>query len=207
MVKKIGFHVLHSVYLAIGHLIAFMLGIFWSCRDALLPPKQDAVLFVSHPDDEVLFYHKFLKEKKPFVVCLTTAGLPNRIFPFFRVMKYYKLRYRCFDMSSRDINREYMIRKHIRQILSSGQFSICATHNKTGEYGHIMHKCVHKCVKEEWNGPIFSPICKEEITKYPLDFDNQAEKDKILRELYFKEYPTLSNMFSDWIKNEKVSME
>lgn len=198
-------HLLHKLYDGAGHFMSVVLDLIWRLKDKAIPPKENAVLFVAHPDDDILFFHQFIIEYKPYVVCMTTGSVINRIIPFYRAMRHYKVRYRSFDMKSKDVQKEELICRRIRSIIKNGQFSYCATHNETGEYGHVMHQCIHRCVRKEWSGPLITPVEKKDILKYPLSEKTCLEKNKNLREYYWREYPTLEH-FHDWIVNEKLIM-
>lgn len=65
--------VIHALYRALGHLLARLALTFCRLRDKVNAPKADTILFVAHPDDDTLFFHTYLKEKKPYVVLMTTA--------------------------------------------------------------------------------------------------------------------------------------
>ena len=195
--------VLHFQYEIAGHVLIFLNGVWWAIRDSLFPPNEDAVLFVAHPDDDSLFFYSFIKEKHPYVVLLTTGGIIRRVFPFYRAMKSYGVRYRAFDFPSRDITREDILVDRISGVLEKGSFKICATHNIEGEYGHIMHKCVHRCVKKAWKNELYVPACESSIDMYPLEPQKMEEKNKFLQTYYKGEYPTLCT-FRKWINNEKI---
>lgn len=197
---------IHFVYETIGHMMACACAVYFCLRDFLFPPKEKAVLFVAHPDDDALFFHSYIKEYKPYVVLLTTGGLIRRVLPFYKAMRAYGVRCRAFDMSSRAVEKEELIRKRIAHILNHGRFSVCATHNAEGEYGHIMHQCIHRCVRCLWKSELLVPVCRADIEKHPLPEDAANEKISFLQMYYRGEYPTLCT-FSTWIVNEKLTME
>ena len=122
------YRLLHLIYEFSGHLLAVITNIYFSIRDSFNPPNEKAVLFIAHPDDDVLFFHTFIKEMKPYVVLLTTGGIIKRVIPFYRTMKYYGVRYRTFDMHSRAVESEQLISKRIRNILNNSSFTICFSH-------------------------------------------------------------------------------
>ena len=167
-----------------------------------MPPKEDAVLFVAHPDDDTLFFHSFIKENKPYVVLLTTGWSLRRIPGFFKAMKFYGVRFRVYDMETCD-DREKLLRRRIKYIFSLGRFKICATHNSTGEYGHKMHSRVHFAVVSESLVPVFVPVNRYVISNYPLDVYLIKEKQYIFNHFYTTESWVL-DQYSMWVDNEKL---
>lgn len=193
---------LHYIYRIIGHLYACFTNLFYSIRDFVFPPREEAVLFVAHPDDDVLFFHSFIREYKPYVVLLTTGSILKRVVPFCRAMNYYGVRFRTFAFNSRAVDKENLISKKVKKILDRSRFSICATHNEEGEYGHEMHKCVHRCVVENWKGDILLvPYSSKEIVEHPLDEYTLLEKQKVIHKYYSREYLVLKT-HKTWIDNE-----
>lgn len=196
---------LHGIYELLGHLNAFIVNIYYSIRDSIAPPNEKAVLFIAHPDDDVLFFHTFIMKEKPYVVLLTTGGVLKRVIPFCRAMHFYRVRYRTFDMPSRAVEKEALIVKRIQNILNRSTFEICATHNYEGEYGHIMHRCIHRCVSGCWKGDIFVPYNESEIKQHPLSQNVLEEKRKIIKTFYRGEYPTLQKL-RIWIEHEGLKV-
>ena len=195
---------IHYLYEIIGIFFAYFAEVFYCIRDCILPPKENAVLFVAHPDDDALFFHSFIKEYKPYVVLITTGGVLKRVFPFYKAMKYYGVRFRTFHFQSKAIEKELIISQKVNRILSKGSFIICATHNAQGEYGHEMHKCVHRCVVRNWKGELlFVPYGNDEIVNYPLERNVYLEKEMVLKRYYKREYPVLKTHII-WIKCEAL---
>ena len=192
----------HSYYKLIGHIFCKMCLCYWLLRDFISPQKEDAVLFVAHPDDDTLFFHTFIKKHKPYVV-LCTAGWSLRRLPcFFRAMKQYGVKYRVYDMGTRD-TRVAILEKHIKSVLRRGNFKLCATHNAEGEYGHEMHKRVHQAVLKHAKVPVWMPVCAERINGFPLSEDVVEEKRFIFNTIYTTESWVL-DQYSDWVVNEKL---
>ena len=186
----------------IGSIYAFIKNIYYSVRDFFAPPREEAVLFIAHPDDDVLFFHSYIKEFRPYVVLLTTGSVLRRILPFQRAMKYYGVRYRVFAFHSRALDKEKMISRKVGKILNKSHFSICATHNEEGEYGHEMHKCVHRCVVNNWKGgTLIVPYNGKDILEHPLDKYTLIEKQKVLFKYYSMEAPVLET-HRIWITHE-----
>lgn len=196
--------VLHGVYVFVGHCFCQLCLIYWRIRDKVFPPKEKAVLFVAHPDDDTLFFHTFIKEHKPYVVLLTAGWSLRRLPCFFKAMRHYGVKYRAYDMDTRD-KREHLLQKHIQEVLSIGHFELCATHNSTGEYGHEMHIRVHDAVVSNINIPVLVPQCDECIEKYPLNEQNVFEKKDIFRNIYVTETWVI-DQYTKWVENEKLEI-
>ncbi len=199
---------IHEVYLILGHLLAHVALAFWRVRDKLNPPEAECILFVAHPDDDALFFHTYIKEKKPYVVLMTTAFSLKRMGEFRRVMKNYGVSYRAYDLESRDERLE-RIERNVRECLRLKQFSSCATHNAEGEYGHIMHKRVHQCVVNALGGyaiPVLTPVCGQEIEKYSLPDEEIVEKRMIFQTMYKSQLFVLDE-YESWFKCERLVEE
>ena len=195
---------IHYIYELAGYCFAIFMGYFYSIRDCISPPKEEAVLFIAHPDDDVLFFHTFIKEHKPYVVLITAGGILRRVQPFYRAMNHYGVRYRTFSFRPRAIDKEQLISEKINKFLHSNEFKICATHNAQGEYGHEMHKCVHRCVVNNWQGEtILVPFDSDDIVNHPLSKAELSEKMLIMKRYYKKEYSVLKT-FNTWIECEAL---
>ena len=111
--------ILHTLYVLVGHIFCKLCLCWWMVRDFVSPPKEKAVLFVAHPDDDTLFFHTFIKKHKPYVV-LCTAGWSLRRLPcFFKAMRRYGVKHRAYDMDTRD-KREDLLKKHVKEAFSVG---------------------------------------------------------------------------------------
>lgn len=194
----------HSLYLFAGHVYCKLCLCWWKVRDFVSPPKEKAVLFVAHPDDDTLFFHTFIKENKPYVV-LCTAGWSLRRLPcFFKAMRHYGLRYRAYDMGTRD-KRERLLQRRVRKVFAVGNFEMCATHNATGEYGHEMHRRVHDAVVQEAKVPVLVPVEAERISNYPVTEEILKEKQYIFRNIYTTETWVLEQ-YALWVSHEQLEL-
>jgi len=194
--------ILHKVYKIFGHLFCRACLLYWRTKDFISPPNETAVLFVAHPDDDTLFFHTFIKAYRPYVCLCTTGWSLRRLFCFFKTMKYYGVRFRAYDLDSRD-SREGLLKKNIRELLDVGNFEICATHNSTGEYGHEMHVRVHNAVVSEFRKFVCVPSDAFDIKKFPLDIETIKEKEGIFRNYYTTEKWVLDEK-REWVICEHV---
>ncbi len=179
--------------------------LFWRLRDKMFPPKQNAILFVSHPDDDTLFFHTFIKEQKPYVVLLTTGWSLRRYPCFVKVMKYYGVKYRAYNLDSKEKNFD-LIKKYINEVFTIVKPELCATHNLEGEYGHEMHVRVHRAVKDIVDCDLFVPALDCYIENYPLSVNDIDEKTMIFQNYYTTERFVL-DQYEKWVKNEKLVQE
>lgn len=186
----------------IGHILCKLCLLYWNIRDALCPPTEKTVLFVTHPDDDTLFFHNFIKQHKPYVVVMTAGHSVNRLKCFSTNMRCYGVKYRAYDQGTDD-TREALVRKRVRYVLSLGQFELCATHNAQGEYGHHMHVCVHNAVTAEAKCPVLVPDQQENIVNYPLPENVVEEKRRIFYEIYRSELFVLK-VYPSWMANEHL---
>lgn len=193
---------LHFIYVLIGRLICKIGLCYWSLRDLLSPPKSNAILFVAHPDDDTLFFHTFIKEHKPYVVLCTTGWSLRRLPCFIKTMRNYGVRYKAYDLESRDTRVE-LLEKYIHSSMLKGEFDIVATHNAQGEYGHEMHRRVHHAVMKYSQIPVFVPVCAEKILDFPLDEYVVAEKKDIFNNIYTTESWVLEQ-YAEWVGHEKL---
>ena len=191
---------IHKLYKLVGHILCRILLVYWKIRDRVSPPKSDSVLFVSHPDDDTLFFHTFIKKYKPYVVLMTTGWSLKRVPCFIRVMRKYGVRFRIYDLEARDTRIE-LLKKHVREVKKLHGFTLCATHNEEGEYGHEMHVRVHDAVTEIMDCRILCPVKADEITLYPLEKAEADEKTAIFNNEYTTELFVL-DQYKDWVVNE-----
>lgn len=192
----------HSIYLVLGHVLCSFFLFWWRLRDKICPPKETTVLIVAHPDDDTLFFHTFLKEKKPYVALMTTGWSLRRLPCFMKAMRYYGVRFRAYALRSRD-TRTSLLEKHVREVLRLTHFELCATHNAEGEYGHEMHIRVHNAVAVNATCPIVFPTTREKIECFPIPEEAMLEKEMIFRQIYTTELFVI-DMYSEWVRNEHL---
>jgi hypothetical protein len=193
---------IHHIYYAIGWLIHSILLSFWRLRDRVFPPPEDSILFVAHPDDETLFFYSFIKSNRPYVVLMTDGWSLRRLPEFIKAMRMYKVRYRAYNLHSRD-KRIDLIEKYVREAYLTGKYDYIASHNSSGEYGHEMHVRVHEAVKKVVKKEFYMPISKDSICNYPLDTDCVIDKEIIFMKYYKSELFVL-DQYREWVVNEKI---
>lgn len=115
----------------------------------------DKVMFVAHPDDEMIWGGSHLIDDDYLVVCITCGSRADRVEEFKKVMnatgdKYIMLDYPDKTNGERD-NWDTVyddITKDVERILAMKDWKLIVTHNEDGEYGHIHHKMTHNIVTD-----------------------------------------------------------
>ena len=201
---------IHKIYMFFGHIVCRLCLAYAVVRDKLCPPKADTILFVAHPDDDALFFHSFIKKEKPYVVLLMTGWSVRRLICFFKVMKYYGVKCRAYDLVSAKVSRNdpkwfERLDNEIKNSLHAGHFTCVATHNEEGEYGHPSHRAVHAAVKKLAPCDLITPVFKSVIRNYPLPADVLKDKEYVFRKLYFTEAWTIDEL-PEWMENEQLTV-
>lgn len=205
---------IHTVYCFLGICFCKISLLLWTVRDRLRPPETDVILFVAHPDDEVMFFHSFIKMNKPYIVVLFTGWSIRRFVDFLKVMKYYGVRYRIYPTESKDAyldsKRTRVVSRHIKKCLEISSFKTVVTHNSNGEYGHQSHILVHESVlkmTEQKGYNVLCPVDASSIEGHPLSEENMREKKYIFTSLYKSESWVMDDYDAGtpvWFYNEKL---
>lgn len=210
---------IHKFYSSIGIIVNEALLTYWRLRDKICPPSTDTVLFVAHPDDDALFFHSFIKEKKPYVAVLFTGWSIRRLPGFIKTMKHYQVKYRIYpEMSAGaycDENRRDKTRKRIDEVLCLNDFNTVVTHNSSGEYGHNTHKLVNETVVKAIKGKnrsyrLFVTEDLQNIDSFPLDVQSVEEKKLIFNNYYKTESWVMTDRAAGtpiWFYNEHIREE
>lgn len=197
------YNLLHALYKLIGRIVCQLFLIWWRIRDKINPPKEEVVLIVSHPDDDTLFFHTFIKKYKPYI-CVMSVGWSFRRVPcFFRAMRKYGVRFRIYPLESRDTRLE-LLHQNVLECLKLSSFKLCATHGKTGEYGHEFHRRVHDAVVSCAKCKVLTPVSEDEIGKYPLTADIVEEKRRMFQRIYTTEVFVLKQ-YRTWVEHERLT--
>ena len=125
--------------------------------DALDLEGYDKVMFVAHPDDELLWGGAHLIRDNYLVVCITRGNDEVRRKEFEAVLeatgdKGLILSYPDKIANKRSDWKHWRkdIDADIAQVLSYKQWELVVTHNEKGEYGHAHHIMTHESVKKEY---------------------------------------------------------
>lgn len=195
-------NIIKKIYRLIGYFLYGFHYLFFKIN--LKPIKENKILFVAHPDDEVLFFHTVLKKEKPYVVLLTSGFSLIRLKEFKSAMKYYGLNYNYYCLKTRD-DRDEKIEKIIKKELERGSFSSCFSHSKSGEYGHVMHSRVGNAVLKHARCEVLSPVSAEKIEneKFKLNKKDLNEKTEVFKSIYKSQLFVLDE-YKKWVEHERV---
>lgn len=196
---------IHSLYKKLGFLLYSVHRVYYGIKVRFCPVKEKSILFVAHPDDDVLFFNRIMKEEKPYVVLTTTGFSIIRVREFKKAMKYYGLRYNYYPLESRD-EREDRLSEIIKSELKNGSFEKCYSHSETGEYGHVMHQRVGKAVKKNVNCRHFTTVPADEIgsAENAISEEEKAEKINIFKTIYSSQDFVLDE-YAVWVSHEKIT--
>lgn len=169
--------------------------------------EVDKLMIVAHPDDETIFGGgMLLKEYGWKVIVVTDGGGDNnnsdvRKKEFINVMNHLNVKdYELLGFRD-DMNNVYYdeneVEDKLRSIIDSRNWKKIITHNSNGEYGHIIHKSVHKIVKK-----IVPDVLEFGISDNDLD-DRIYNIKMFLLSLYESQNTNLPG-FVQYLKNEKI---
>lgn len=197
--------IIHFVYRCLGYLICTLHNLFYPVSLKLNPIKEKTVLFVAHQDDDVLFFHSFMKKEKPYVVLVSTGFSLTRMKEFRAAMKHYGLRYNYHCLKSRD-NRIKKIESIIKKELARGDFTLCCSHSESGEYGHVMHKNVGAAVKKLSPCRTLATVDQDKIggDEYELDETQTQEKINLFKSIYRSQLFVLDE-YKIWVTHEGLT--
>jgi len=170
----------------------------------------DNIMFVAHPDDELLFGGVALLEEQNWkVVCLTNKSNETRKFEFEKSMRDSAVPvFKIYDLKD-DINKpldEQRLGEIIKAELGDKKWTKVVTHNNVGEYGHPHHKQVHDKVKQVLNNDdllwVFDKdvsylnpeIIKEKINIFQTRYKTQKD---ILDQIRYQQGAWFKDRFTD----------
>ena len=172
--------------------------------------EVDKVVFVAHPDDELIFLgNELITKDKWLVVCMTNGDSRTRSKEFVGLMKELNIQYKilafkdglneCWDIAK----AKYIISKIV---LSKDNWKMIVTHNKYGEYGHFQHKQLNQLVNEVCKNKNIKVFCKKDRL---FDGNNKLSKgskeNKIkLANKYYKSQLNVINELSDYLEYEGI---
>jgi LmbE family N-acetylglucosaminyl deacetylase len=155
------------------------------------------IIIVSHPDDEMIFFHTYLKNNaNSLVICITNGGNVKRKREFYDSLKYYKatgIMFNFVDNTTFKWNEERLTLK-VKGITSKCcHCRVVLTHNNEGEYGHFQHIQTNKIVlkiindlKIENDISIFAPKTNKSL--FNGKFKVLEKELKTKEDLFFRIY-------------------
>ncbi len=174
----------------------------------------DNLMFVAHPDDEMLWGGRELIKNKYLVVCITCGSNKVRVQEFKKVMKevndkYLMLGYpdKIMNMRSNWKNEYDSIKKDVEKIYRLKNWKKVVVHNPMGEYGHMHHRMTSKIVTDvvDHNKLYYFNIYKRKSIidyKNPMPKEDLEEKKRILS--IYKSQGFIKKMFYHMIAFEKL---
>ena len=204
------------LYFNLFHILC-LLRYFFNYRYA--NPKIDymrinKVIFVAHPDDEILSMGNFLFNNCDglLVICMTNGGNRIRLKEFTSLMKDLNIQYQIWNFKDGlyvKWNEKKVLKKIEKVIQKKNYWEIVLTHNQQGEYGHFLHKEVHRLVRSIYRGPnLYVPINRESLVadKYLLKAEESDTKIKIFEKYYLSQLHILDS-FKDYFMYESIRRE
>lgn len=197
--------IIRFAYRCLGYFFCALHNLFYPITIRLNPIKEKTILFVAHQDDDVLFFHSFIKKEKPYVVLVSSGFSLTRMREFKAAMKYYGLRFNYHSLKSRD-ERTEKIESVIKKELANGDFSLCCSHSESGEYGHIMHKNVGKAVMKLSPCKTLATVDKSRIdsSEFELNESEIEEKTKLFKSVYGSQIFVLEE-YGVWVTHEGLT--
>lgn len=191
---------MHNVYYSCGMVVSMLRLMLTRIIDRLFPPKADSVIIVAHPDDETLFFYKYIIENHPYVVVLSDGWSLRRMREFRKANRLYHIRYRVFNLMTREVN-EKAITDIVEEVLKIKRFTIVLTHNSVGEYGHPMHRSVHNAVLNKvGSNSVWVPNLHGAAVLSPSDIEG---KKRVFTDCY-KTQRFVLDMYTYWVEHEEV---
>lgn len=171
--------------------------------------KIDKVLFIAHPDDEIIFFSKELIYKSGWlVVCMTNGGNWVRQKEFISAMNTIGAQYKIFNYKDgfkvkwNEKNITYKIKSIIQ---CRDKWSMVATHNNLGEYGHFQHKELNRIVSKIYTDDgIYMPSLKEDSIsdENRLPIEHYKIKEDIIVNIYKSQ--SIMKCFKRFIEHEGI---
>lgn len=179
------------------NLLKYCIGIIYymihynECNPIIDYSKIKKVIFVAHPDDEIIFFSKSILNKSDcLIVCFTNGGIRTRQREFISLMKDLNIQYKILNFRD-GMNVKWNYKKaikFIKNILNKKEkWQMIITHNDEGEYGHFQHKQLNELVYKSCNNQKIY-IVKANSTlfceKNKLSDEKYIEKINIVRQYY-----------------------
>lgn len=177
----------------------------------LNPSSFDKVLFVAHPDDELLFFLNALLDKPGWlVVCMTNGGSAVRCREFLSLMAKLGHQRQIWNLKD-GINSSWHAAKTVGKVSKvlglRENWTMVATHNAEGEYGHPQHKQLHRIVRKAAHGHTLhvptnaADLCSPENELPP---EIMAKKRELLESCYPSQVRLVEISHVNWMRYERL---
>jgi LmbE family N-acetylglucosaminyl deacetylase len=195
-------------------ILTFLRKIYYILNKKKTKPKLnyndfDKVLFVAHPDDEVIFFgNQLLSEKGWLVICLTNGSRKFRMLEFIKSMEYIGAKYQIWDF--RDglsvTWNEKKVSDAIKKVLAGREkWSKVVTHNSEGEYGHYQHKQLNHIITNIYKSEnLYVSVSNKELIRIEneLSVKEQIKKRDWIDTCY-KSQVFVFESYAEYFKYEK----
>ena len=175
------------------------------------PALFDKVLFVAHPDDELLFFSRQLLDMSGWlVVCATNGGSAIRCREFLSLISelgHHHQIWNLKDSLNPCWNHARSVSKVERVLALRKEWGMIATHNAQGEYGHPQHRQLHRIVREAASRcALYVPtdaanLCSPE-NELPQEI--QAKKRELLERCYPSQIGLVEANHEKWMRYERL---
>lgn len=133
----------------------------------------------AHPDDECLWSGGLIQKGDWTVICCSVPRHdPIRAYKFYQCCERLGVKARVLPFSEGSPDTDF---PHLEALEDLNSFDGVLTHNSTGEYGHVHHRCVHNYVVEHFNGKVFTFGFGEGEFEYQLSEDEVERKFSALQ--------------------------
>lgn len=201
------------IYVELMYLIS--IGYYFFYKKTAIPSINkeniNKVLFVAHPDDEILSMGNFIINEPDnlLVISFTNGGNRIRLKEFKNAMNSLNIQYQVWNFKDAIDSKwnEKKVLKKINKILSLNEkWEMVITHNEEGDYGHFQHKEVNRLIRKAYIGDnLFMPILSKDLfnDKNKLQIKESVAKKEFF-EKYYKSQKHILTLYSNYFEFENI---
>lgn len=213
MIKEVKFF--NILYRELLHLITipFYILNFKKANPRINVEAVNKVVFIAHPDDEIVSMGHFLQStSNVLVICMTNGGNVRRLKEFIASMNTLGAQYQIWNFKDAiDFEwNEKKASKKIRKILSiKKDWNMVISHNIEGDYGHFQHKQVYKLVRKNYDKDNFyCPVVNKDLFDERNKLLNKESIKKIhMFKEHYKSQLHILNLYENYFRYEKIEKE
>ena len=151
--------------------------------------QTKALVLVAHPDDCLIFAHKFIRTHRNWSwdIVYLTYGLDTprgqEVYKYWRRVEGVKVHFLNFPDNLKDLETNkasftpQQVKDKLYKLLDLSSYTFVLTHNKKGEYGHPHHRVAHYTAHDYL----------QNINHIYFHGDSIEEHDKFKGKMIFKE--------------------
>lgn len=174
--------------------------------------RINKVIFVAHPDDEILSMGNFLLNHSDglLVICMTNGGNRIRLKEFTSLMKDLNIEYQIWsfkDGLNVKWNEKKVLKKIENVVQKKNDWEMVLTHNQDGDYGHFQHKEVYRLVRLSYSKPnLFTPVRRELLrsSEYKLSLEETSAKIKLFQK-YYPSQQHIIDLYKEYFEYEFIN--